>query len=544
MSNKTLFVALMAAAVVGAGGYALYRLGMNRGMQMTGGAPDSAAAAPASAAGQKAGDVDPTSGKKVLYWHDPMVPGQKFDKPGKSPFMDMQLMPVYADGGADEGAVAISPRVQQNLGVRTAEVKQGALTSTVEAVGSVAYNEHDVAVVQARSNGFLERLYVRAPLDPVRKGQPLAELYVPDWVAAQEEYLSAKRIGARSDAPSLSGLADAAKQRMRLAGMSDAQIAAVEAGGKVQARFTITAPIGGVIGELTAREGMTVMAGAPLFRINGLSTVWINAEVPEVAAAQVRPGNSVEARTPAVSGTVFKGKVSAILPEVNPATRTIKARIEVANPNGQLVPGMFATVNLTPAARKEVLLVPSEAVIQTGKRSVVVVAQGDGRFAPVDVEVGIDSNGQTEIRKGLQAGQNVVVSGQFLVDSEANLKASTTRMGEMTAPAAGQGAANPTHRGQGKVESIGKGEIVISHGPIASLQWGPMTMGFKLPAAGLPQGIAVGGRVEFEFRQGKDALFEIATIGPEQTSNAAPTDTAAKGVITKPRDNASTGVKP
>jgi Cu(I)/Ag(I) efflux system membrane fusion protein len=324
--------------------------------------------------------------------------------------------------------------MQQNLGVRTAEVKSGALTSTVEAVGSVAYNERDVAVVQARSNGFVERLFVRAPLDPVRKGQPLAELYVPDWVAAQEEYLSAKRISAQSDSKSLVGLADAARQRMRLAGMSDAQIAAVEAGGKVQARFTITAPIGGVIAELTAREGMTVMAGAPLFRINGLSTVWVNAEVPEVSAVQVRPGNQVEARASALPGAVFKGRVSAILPEVNPATRTLKARIELANPGGQLVPGMFATVSFAPAARKDVLLVPSEAVIQTGKRSVVVVAQGDGKFAPVDVEVGVDSNGQTEIRKGLQAGQKVVVSGQFLVDSEANLKASTTRMGDMASP--------------------------------------------------------------------------------------------------------------
>jgi Cu(I)/Ag(I) efflux system membrane fusion protein len=429
MNKKISLLALLVIATVGAAGYGAYRFGLNRGMQMSGGAPNGATTAPASAAAQKAGDVDPANGKKVLYWHDPMVPGQKFDKPGKSPFMDMPLVPVYADGGGNEASVAISSRVQQNLGVRTAEVKQGALTSTVEAVGSVAYNERDVAVVQARSNGFLERLYVRAPLDPVRKGQPLAELYVPDWVAAQEEYLSAKRIGAQTD---VKGLAEAAAQRMRLAGMSEEQIRAIETGGKVQPRLIITAPIGGVIGELTAREGMTVLAGAPLFRINGLSTVWVNAEVPEVAAAQVRPGNSVAARTPAVPGTVFKGKVSAILPEVNPATRTIKARIEVANPNGQLVPGMFATVSFTPATRKEVLLVPSEAVIQTGKRSVVVVAQGDGKFAPVDVEVGLDSNGQTEIRNGLQAGQKVVVSGQFLVDSEANLKAATSRMGEIS----------------------------------------------------------------------------------------------------------------
>src|SRR5947208_6213678 len=176
---------------------------------------------------------------------------------------------------------------------------------------------------------------------------------------------------------------------------------------------------------------MTVMAGAPLFRLNGLSTVWVNAEVPEASAAQVRPGNPVEARTPAVSGTLFKGKVAAILPEVNPATRTIKARIELANPSGQLVPGMFATISFAPATRKDVLLVPSEAVISTGRRTVVVIAQGNGKFAPVDVEVGIDTNGQTEIRKGLQTGQKVVVSGQFLVDSEASLKGSTTRMSEM-----------------------------------------------------------------------------------------------------------------
>jgi Cu(I)/Ag(I) efflux system membrane fusion protein len=542
--NKTyLFVLPVVAVVIGAGGYGVYRLGMNRGMELQGTASNAAPAVSSAAQAQKPGDIDPATGKKVLYWHDPMAPGQKFDKPGKSPFMDMQLVPVYADGGGDEGAVAISPRMQQNLGVRIAEVKPGALTATVEAVGSVAYNERDVAVVQARSNGFVERLFVRAPLDPVRKGQPLAELYVPDWVAAQEEYLSAKRISAQSDSKSLVGLADAARQRMRLAGMSDAQIAAVEAGGKVQARFTITAPIGGVIAELTVREGMTVMAGAPLFRINGLSTVWVNAEVPEVSAVQVRPGNQVEARASALPGAVFKGRVSAILPEVNPATRTLKARVELANPGGQLVPGMFATVSFAPAARKDVLLVPSEAVIQTGKRSVVVVAQGDGKFAPVDVEVGVDSNGQTEIRKGLQAGQKVVVSGQFLVDSEANLKASTTRMGDMPASAAGQGT-GVTHRGEGKVESIGKQEITISHGPIASLQWGAMTMGFKLPATGLPQGIAVGNSVNFEIRQSKDGTYQITSIAPAQASRTAPTDAAAKGVITKPRDNASPGVRP
>jgi Cu(I)/Ag(I) efflux system membrane fusion protein len=530
-------MALIAVAA-GAGGYGLYRLGMNQGMQMSGPASNGPVATSSGAPAQKAGDPDPATGKKVLYWRDPMVPGQKFDKPGKSPFMDMQLVPVYADGAEDEGVVRISPRVQQNLGIRTAEVRQGRMASTLEAVGSVAYNERDVAVVQARSSGFLERLHVRAPLDPVRKGQPLAELYVPEWVAAQEEYLSARQIATRSDAAGLGGLADAARQRLRLAGMSDEQIRAVDAGRAVQPRLTITAPIGGVVGELAAREGMTVMAGTPLFRLNGLATVWVNAEVPETLAAQVRPGSRVEARAAAVPDTVFKGKVSAILPEVNPATRTLKARIELANPGGQLVPGMFATVNFAPAARANALLVPSEAVIQTGKRSVVVVAQADGKFAPVDVEVGLESNGQSEIRKGLQAGQTVVVSGQFLLDSEANLKAATTRMGDVQAPGTSRGI-DTSHRGEGKVESIDSDEITISHGPIASLQWGPMTMAFRRPAAGLPDGIVVGRSVEFSFRQGKEGAFEIVAIAPAPFAAAKAVHRGSQHVVTRPAAGAN-----
>ncbi|MGH8761498.1 MAG: efflux RND transporter periplasmic adaptor subunit, partial [Burkholderiales bacterium] len=334
MTTKRLLLALAALGLLGAAGYGLYSIGMDRGMKMA--SPTPGAVMPAGGSEQQPGAIDPATGKKILYWHDPMVPGQKFDKPGKSPFMDMQLVPVYAGDEGDEGTVTISARVQQNLGVRIAEVTKGTLAPAVEAVGSVAYNERDVVVVQARSEGFAEKLYVRAPLDPVRKGQPLAELYVPEWVAAQEEYLSVRRMaGTRLEA-----LVDGARQRMRLVGMTEDQIRMVESTGKVHARFTVNAPIGGVVAELGAREGMTVMAGATLFRINGLGTVWVNAEVPESLAAQVRPGNPVEARTPAVPGTTFKGRVSVILPEVNLATRTLKARVEIANPGVQLVPGM------------------------------------------------------------------------------------------------------------------------------------------------------------------------------------------------------------
>jgi Cu(I)/Ag(I) efflux system membrane fusion protein len=441
MKTRIFIIALAAAGLLGAAGYGLYWVGMSRGMKMS--SPPAGSAAPNAGSPQQAGTVDPATGTKVLYWHDPMVPGQKFDKPGKSPYMDMQLVPVYAEGEGDEGKVAISPRMQQNLGMRTTEVIQGALATAVEAVGTVAFNERELVLVQARNNGFVEKLYVRAPLDPVRKGQPLAQLYVPEWVAAQEEYLSARRIAGTGLEGILEGMVDGARQRMRLAGMSEEQIRLVESTGEAHAQFTVHAPISGVIVELGAREGMTVMAGAPLFRINGLDTVWVNAEVRENQASEVRPDNRVEARTPALPGAVFKGRISAILPEVNPATRTIKARIELANPGSQLKPGMFVTVNFEQRSPTKVLLVPTEAVIQTGRRSVVIVEQGAGKFVPVDVEVGMEANGKSEIRKGLEAGQKVVVSGQFLIDSEASLKTATQRMED--APATAGETSSQTH---------------------------------------------------------------------------------------------------
>ena len=420
--NRAALTAVVLASAAGllAAGYFIGRMPQGEASH----ASMAAAPAPATAEPQKPGDVDPATGRKVLYWHDPMVPGQRFDKPGKSPFMDMMLEPVYADAGGDASTVTIDPRVRQNIGVRTAEVTRARLAPPLSAVGTVAFNERDQAAVQARANGFVEKLFVRAPFDPVRAGQALAEIYVPDWVAAQEEYLATRRMaGAES-------LADAAKQRMRLAGMSDEQIARVVAEGRVVPRLTIAAPIGGVVTELGVREGMTVAMGTPMFRIAGLGSVWINAELPEAEAARVRPGMAVDVRAASMPGTTWKGRVSAILPEVNVQTRTIKVRIEVANPGGKLVPGVFATIDLAPQSAPEAIAVPSEAVIATGKRTVVFVAEEEGRFRAVPVETGMEALGMTEIRKGLEPGQRVVVSGQFLVDSEASLKGTGTRMAE------------------------------------------------------------------------------------------------------------------
>jgi membrane fusion protein, copper/silver efflux system len=421
-----------------AGGYGLYGLGVKRGMSEVHPVAAAAADPPAGIgegedatrrhlqSGLKAGDVDPANGRKILYYHDPMVPANKFDKPGKSPYMDMMLVPVYSGSHGDDTAVAVSPRIEQNLGLRTAEVVEAALSPQVSAVGSVAFDERDQVIVQARATGFVEHLYVRATLDPVRKGQPLADLYVPDWVAAQGEYLAVRRMQGSDLAPVL----DAARARMRQAGMTDEQIQLVESTGSTQPRITLTAPISGVVVELMSREGMTVMAGATLFRINGLATVWANAEVPESQAGLLRPGAKVQATSPAIPGMKFEGRVQAILPEVNPVTRTLKARMELVNPGERLAPGMFVTMQFADPRPQKSLLVPTDAVIQTGKRTLVMVAEDNGRFRPVEVEAGIESAGKTQIKRGLQAGQRVVVSSQFLIDSEASLRGLEERLSQ------------------------------------------------------------------------------------------------------------------
>jgi Cu(I)/Ag(I) efflux system membrane fusion protein len=413
---------LVITAALVAGGYGVYRLGVTDGMRMNG----AASTAVASSAGTlTAGDLDPETGRRILYWHDPMVPGRRFDQPGRSPFMNMMLVPVYADGGDGESGVVVSARTQQNLGLRTVEVAREMMSLRVEAAGNVAFNERDQVVVEARAAGFVERLHVRATLDRVEPGQALVDVYVPEWVAAQEELMSLKRMGGAD----LDALVDAARQRMRQTGMTDAQIRLVEESGTVQRRVTLRAPAGGVLVELAAREGMTVMPGETLFRINGLATVWADAQVPEGQAGLLRPGVAVEARAPALPDEVFRGTLQAILPEIDPATRTITARVELANPNTRLVPGMFVAVTLDSEAAER-LTVPTEAVIRTGRRTIVMIVDESGMFHAADVETGLEANGRTEIRSGLGAGQRIVASGQFLIDSEANLRAVGARMQE------------------------------------------------------------------------------------------------------------------
>lgn len=427
--------------------------------------------------------------RKVLYWHDPMVPGQRFDKPGKSPFMDMELVPVYADEAA-AGTVAIDPRLTQNIGVRYAQVQRLSEAPHIAAVGSVRFDETRTQSLQARVGGFIERQAVRATNQPVSRGQLLAEITSPELVQAQEELLLAARL---NDA----ALIDAATSRLALLGVGAAQAGQIVRSGRVQRSVAIVAPAAGIVTEIAARPGMNVAAGAPLFTLSALDTVWVVAELPERDAAGIATGREAQVGFTALPGETFKGKVEFVYPEVAAGTRTASLRIALANPQGRLRPGMLANVRLAAGPAREALWVPSEAVIQTGSRNVVIVAQEGSRFRAVDVVTGVERDGRSEIRSGLAAGQKIVASGQFMIDSEASLKGALARMerqqpAHATAPAAALA--------EGKVESVDRAAstITLNHGPIPSVDMPAMTMRFRVEPPALLDDLAAGARVEFD----------------------------------------------
>ena len=354
-------------------------------------------------------------GRQVLYWHDPMVPGQRFDKPGKSPFMDMQLVPMYADSASDAGAVKITPTVQQNLGIRFAAVRRAEVASSFDAVGTVQFDERLGVAVQTRVAGYVERLAVRATMERVRKGQPLATLFAPEWLAPQNELLALKRAGVAPE------IIAATRDRMKAMSIPAELIRQSEESGTAQARFTLTAPVSGVVVELGVREGVAVAPGMTLFRIAGLDKVWAVAEIPEAQAVHLKRGQPVKVALQADASRTFSGRLVEILPEVSASTRTLKARVELDNREGTLAPGMLLRIQVAgPASTR--LVVASEAVIRTGQRALVIVRKADGAFEPRDVTLGADLGDDIEIVRGLAEGEQVVASGQFLLDSEASLR--------------------------------------------------------------------------------------------------------------------------
>ncbi|WP_420997966.1 efflux RND transporter periplasmic adaptor subunit [Cupriavidus sp. 30B13] len=491
--------------------YGAYHLGFVRGAQS---AQSSAQAG--AAPGLKGGNADPKTGKRVLYWHDPMVPGQRFDKPGKSPFMDMQLVPVYADGDGGGSGVTVDSRIAQNLGIRTAEVKAGRLGAVLEVPGNVAVDERSIQVIQARTGAFVQHVAVRATFDPVQQGQALVTLYSPDWVAAQEEFLAVSRTAA-SGQPDLRS---ASRARMFQAGMTSGQVRVVEASGKVQPNLGIVSPVDGVVTEVAVRDGMTVSPGMTLFRLADLGQVWVIAEVPEGQARAISPGQAVQVHATG-EAELLAGKVDTVLPDVDQVTRTIKVRIILPNKSRRLLPGMFATVRFDSRQDKEALLIPAESVIRTGQRTIVMVDAGNAGFVAAGIKTGRESGGMVEVLDGLKAGQKIITSGQFLIDSEASLRGTTERLSASPdAPAPAASAVE--HEGMGRIEAVNGGDsLTISHGAIPSAQWGAMTMDFAAPPAGLPKGLKPGDRVRFRFHLNDEGEAVLSSVEPATAAREA-----------------------
>lgn len=356
------------------------------------------------------------SERKVLYWYDPMTPGQRFDKPGKSPFMDMDLVPRYADEATEEGGVTVSARQQQNLGIKTAQAEKKVLDYQFDAFATVSTDERSVQIIPASANGVVEKLFVNAPQQFVKAGEPLAQLWIPEWTAAQQEYLAVRQLGD-------SALTSAARERLQLQFMPAEIIRLVEKTGRPQTRVTVRAKQAGYINKLDTREGAQVAATAPLFEIASLKSVWIVIDYPQTQAQVLQVGSEIQASSDSWPGETFHGRVSELLPNMETTTRTLKARIVLENSQMKLKPGMYLNVTLANSpVLPPVLAIPEEALIETGSASRVLVTQNDGHFNPVNVVVGTAQNGWVEIKQGLKEGDKVVTSGQFLIDSEASLR--------------------------------------------------------------------------------------------------------------------------
>jgi membrane fusion protein, copper/silver efflux system len=394
-----------------AGGLLLLALAFAAGRWLApahGPAPESGAAASAE--------------REVLYWYDPMVPDQRFDRPGKSPFMDMMLVPRYADEAASAG-VRVDPTLQQNLGVRTAAVERGTLAQTLRVPGTLQWDLRAERRVSARTDGIVERLHVATPFERVRAGQPLATLLAPEWSAALAEYHA---LVAAESAPARA-LADAARSRLLALGMSPADLRRAPPADGVP-RVALASPIDGVVAEIEVREGERVMAGQALFRVNGTGQVWLLVDVPQARSRQVLVGAAAEIRIASLPDETFHGTVEALLPELDPTTRSQRARIVLEDPDARLAAGMLAEARIAPRDGEQQLLVPSEAVIMTGIDDRVIVVGDDGRFQVVPIRLGQRSGDRVEVLAGLTGNERVVVSGQFLIDSEASLSGLQQRL--------------------------------------------------------------------------------------------------------------------
>lgn len=402
----------------------------------------------------KAGTIDPKTGKKIKYWVAPMDPTYIRDEPGKSP-MGMDLVPVYEEEGeAKEPAstIRIDPVTMQNMGVRLAKVQRKPLVKYIRTYGNITYDETKIYTVNTKFNGWIEKLYVDFVGDKVKKGQPLFDIYSPDLVTAQEEYLlalqqytslsSSSYVNVREGAERL---LEASRTRLRYWDLTDEQIRQIERTGKLTKTLTVYSPATGVVTKKYAFEGHYVKEGEHQYEITDLAKVWVDVDIYEYELPWVRQGMPAEMELAYIPGKRFSGKVLYIYPYMESKTRTARLRLEFTNPNYELKPDMFATVYLKSAIARDSLVVPQEAVIDSGIRKLVFVYRGKGKFEPREVKLGLEGNeNEYQVLSGLRQGEEIVISAQFMFDSESRLREAIQKMLEPKPVPAAAGQSSPT----------------------------------------------------------------------------------------------------
>ena len=530
MKTSNLVLAAALAVAAAAGGYWL------------GGRTHAAPGDAAGAAVQPGADAPaPAAKRKLLYYRNPMGLADTSPTPKKDP-MGMDYIPVYegedeeADKQGAAGQVRISTEKIQKLGVKTEAASLRALGRTVRAAGRVEPDERRVYAISPKFEGYVERLHVNVTGQPVSRGQPLFEVYSPELVSAQREYVIAMQgvqaMGAAGNEAQagMKQLAEASLTRLRNWDLPPEQIAALVKSGEARRTITFRSPVSGIVTEKKALQGMRFMPGESLYQVTDLSSVWVLADVFEQDIGLVKTGAKASVSINAYPGKTFEGRITYVYPTLKPETRTVPVRVELANPGHLLKPAMFSQVEVQVGAKTPVLTVPDSAVIDSGTRRIILVQLQEGRFEPREVKLGARSENYVEVREGVKEGEQVVVAANFLIDAESNLKAAIGGLG--AGPAATQAAsaaaapAAPAavgHKGQGSVDGIdlAAGTVSLNHDAIESLRWPAMTMEFKVANPSLLKDLKPGAPVAFEFVERQPGEWVITSLTPRAPAKAA-----------------------
>ena len=500
-----------------------------------------AKAAPAAAA------TTPTAAAKprILYYRNPMGLPDTSPVPKKDQ-MGMDYVPVYEGEEPQGPEIKISLDKVQKLGVKTEAAVYRNLARGVRALGTVQVDERSQRTVAPRFEGWIQKLLVNTTGEAVRRGQPLMEVYSPDLVAAQQEYVIAwKGMQTLKDAgpeiqTSMRSLLDGSLQRLRNWDIAEEELRRLQEEGKPRNALILRSPANGVILEKPSIQGMRFMPGEVLYRIADLSSLWLVAEVFEQDLGLVRIGQTARIHVNAYPERVFQGKVAFIYPAVTAETRTARVRIDLSNPGQLLKPAMYAEVELAvPQSPVKRLSVPDSAVLDSGNRQLVLVRRDEGRFEPREIKVGARGDGYVEVLDGIREGDSVVVAANFLIDSESNLRSALNAFGKQ----GGKPEAGATHQGEGKVESVdlAQSSATINHGPIASLKWPGMTMEFKVKDPALLRTLKPGQNLGFEFLAEPGGDYVIVRVRPAASKAA----TGSKAVsASKPAPGAGPAVEP